>query len=697
LSSPSHGIAASAAIWRLLRSIRHAVRLRGPLANQPSAKTLHYLLVGYTTSLIAEAAAAPFWPRKAAAASLIVFMTLTALSALILLNRGRFRVASWIYLCTLWLLSTVIIILGGGARSQDTVFYIALSISAAWLVGYWSALAIAGTCISSLLIMAVLEVNGVPMPHYFTGEPIPNWVNFVVAMAIAAVPVGWVLQMLSRSLVRSQEAEAALIQHQEQLEYLVQQRTVELVQARDQADAANQAKTLFLANMSHELRTPLNAILGFSNLLRRTTTSEKDRKDPDIINRSGEHLLSLINDVLDIAKVESGRTDVQIAPCDPRRIAAEVTEMMRVRASEKNLSLDLDESAELPGSVKTDGAKLRQVLVNLLSNAVKYTEKGAVTLRLNAKPANEDRSVLTFEVEDTGIGISAEDQSRIFDAFVQVSKPRAQKGTGLGLAISSHFVELMGGTIKVESILGKGSRFRVELPVEKAATSELTPDETEGERTIGLEPGQPDYRILIAEDETANWLLLQRVLEDARLQVRIADDGAQAVEAFQDWHPHFICMDLHMPKMGGMEATRRIRLLEGGRDVKIAALTASAFNSERDQVLAAGFDDFIRKPYRPSEIFDCMARHLGLRWRFRDVEPAKVSPAGVRPEDLAALPEALRGELETAVISLEIERIGLIISLISEQNAALGNALSRQVGTFAYTPILRALEVARAS
>jgi CheY-like chemotaxis protein len=347
--------------------------------------------------------------------------------------------------------------------------------------------------------------------------------------------------------------------------------------------------------------------------------------------------------------------------------------------------------------VKTDGAKLRQVLVNLLSNAVKYTEKGAVTLRLNAKPANEDRSVLTFEVEDTGIGISAEDQSRIFDAFVQVSKPRAQKGTGLGLAISSHFVELMGGTIKVESILGKGSRFRVELPVEKAATSELTPDETEGERTIGLEPGQPDYRILIAEDETANWLLLQRVLEDARLQVRIADDGAQAVEAFQDWHPHFICMDLHMPKMGGMEATRRIRLLEGGRDVKIAALTASAFNSERDQVLAAGFDDFIRKPYRPSEIFDCMARHLGLRWRFRDVEPAKVSPAGVRPEDLAALPEALRGELETAVISLEIERIGLIISLISEQNAALGNALSRQVGTFAYTPILRALEVARAS
>jgi CheY-like chemotaxis protein/nitrogen-specific signal transduction histidine kinase len=476
------------------------------------------------------------------------------------------------------------------------------------------------------------------------------------------------------------------------LELQVDQRTHELKIAKNVADAANRAKSTFLANMSHELRTPLNAILGFSNLLRGSTVSEKDRRDLDTINRSGEHLLGLINDVLDIAKIESGRTELQIAPCDPARIAAEAAEMIRLRASEKNLSLHLVESPDFPGSVTMDGAKLRQVLVNLLGNAVKFTERGAVTLRLNAKPAEEDRSMLTFEVEDTGIGISVEDQSRIFDAFVQVGKPRTQKGTGLGLAITAQFVELMRGTIQVESTPGKGSRFRVALPVEKAAKSEVTPAETEGQRIIGLEPGQPDYRILIAEDETANWLLLQRLLEDVGLQVRVAENGAQTVRAFQSWHPHFIWMDLHMPVMGGMEAARRIRALAGGAEVKIVALSASAFNSDRDKVLATGIDDFVRKPFKPGEIFNCMARHLGLRWRFAEVSPAKVATAGVRPEDLAALPEALRGELETAVTSLDSERIALMISRISEQNAELGNALSRLAETFAYTPMLRALE-----
>lgn len=255
----------------------------------------------------------------------------------------------------------------------------------------------------------------------------------------------------------------------QRLEVEVDKRTRELQIARDAADAANRAKSTFLATMSHELRTPLNAILGFSNLMRSNAVSDKDRRDLDIINRSGEHLLGLINDVLDIAKVESGRAEVHIAPCDPGRIAEDAAEMMRARARGKNLRLQVVESPEFPGSANTDAEKLRQVLVNLLGNAVKYTDQGGVTLGLSARPAGDgQRMLLTFEVEDTGIGIAPEDQSRIFDAFVQVGSHRTRKGTGLGLAITRQFVELIGGTIRVESTLGKGSRFRVELAVERA-------------------------------------------------------------------------------------------------------------------------------------------------------------------------------------------------------------------------------------
>jgi signal transduction histidine kinase/ligand-binding sensor domain-containing protein/CheY-like chemotaxis protein len=479
------------------------------------------------------------------------------------------------------------------------------------------------------------------------------------------------------------------------LELQVAQRTRELQIAKEAADAANRAKTAFLANMSHELRTPLNAILGFSNLLRNGAVAEKERRDLDIINRSGEHLLSLINDVLDIAKVESGRIELQSAPCDPGRIAAEVTEMLRARAREKNLTLDLVQSPEFPAAVKTDMAKLRQVLLNLLGNAIKYTDKGGIILRLNGRPAGDgQRLLLTFEVEDTGIGIAEADQSRIFDVFVQAATHGTQKGTGLGLAITRQFVELMGGKIGVESTPGEGSRFRVELPVEQAAESEIKPVEKQGERVISLEPGQPDYRILIVEDEQANWLLLQRLLENAGFDVRVAEDGAQGVQIFQSWRPHFIWMDLFMPKMGGLAATRHIRNLETGQEVKIVALSASAFASERDQVMAAGVDDFVRKPYQSSEIFDCMARHLGVRYVYRPMVRTnrEVTPVTLRPEDLAALPDNLREELKQAVISLNVDRITTLIRQIPEENAALRSVLERLADRFAYTPILLALE-----
>jgi signal transduction histidine kinase/CheY-like chemotaxis protein len=636
-------------------------------------------------------AALPFWPRKLSALTLILLMGISAAIALVLLNRGRFHAASWVYLSGIWLTSTLIIILGGGARSPDTTFYIALCISAVWLVGYRMALAVAGICAGSLLLMALMDVNGLPLPSYFPGKPVPNWVNFTVALVISLVPIARVVQILKEALSRSQSAETALREHQEHLEELVQCRTAELVQARDQAQAANKAKSVFLANMSHELRTPLNTILGFSNLLREDRVTNQQRQDLDVIKRSGEHLLNLINDVLDVAKIDSGRVELAKCPVDLPELLRDVTDLMRVQAEEKGLELLNEESPLLPGFVWSDAGKLRQVLINLLGNAVKYTAEGSITLRVNATPS--EPLLLTFEVEDTGIGIAPEDEARVFEAFVQVSQKGAQKGTGLGLTITRQFVELMGGTIHVQSKQGGGSLFRVELPVEEARDVKANLSRTDEVRIIGLKSEQPEYRILIVEDEPANWGLLRRILQNVGFQVRIAENGARGVEMFRRWQPHFIWMDWRMPVMDGREATRRIRALEGGTEVKIVAVTASVFASERDSVLAAGVDDFVRKPYRLAEIFERMASHLGVQYVFESVPPVVAQKLAVlQPEDLKALPEELRTELADALLRLDITSVSATISRVRELNPALGATLANWAGRLAYSEILSAIE-----
>jgi CheY-like chemotaxis protein len=305
------------------------------------------------------------------------------------------------------------------------------------------------------------------------------------------------------------------------------------------------------------------------------------------------------------------------------------------------------------------------VLTNLVGNALKYTDEGSVVVRVDAKRGDgSQHRVLIFDVEDTGIGIAPEDQARIFDPFVQAGSTRTRKGTGLGLSISRHFVQILGGSIQVESTLGRGSRFHVELPAQTVEASEVMAAIAGIKRVVGLEPGQPDYRILIVEDQRENWLLLQRLLRKAGFQVQVAEDGAQAVEIFKTCRPHFIWMDLRLPVLSGLEAARRIRQLEGGREVKIAAVTASAFASQREEVLAAGLDDFLRKPYRAGEVFDCLAKHLGVRYVYetRSQTAGGDLPGTLRPEDLASLHTAFRDELESAVVSLDRERIALLIS-----------------------------------
>lgn len=496
---------------------------------------------------------------------------------------------------------------------------------------------------------------------------------------------------LVRDITERKLAEDEIKQYRDSLEEKVELRTEDLRLARDAADTANKAKSTFLANMSHELRTPLNSILGFSNMMQQDQTlNEGQIETLDIINRSGEHLLKLINDVLEIAKIEAGRVQLEISTVDLHALSREVSDMMRLRAQQKGLSLELEQSVELPRYIKSDEARLRQIMVNLLGNAVKFTPAGKITLRLKTK--ENKKGHLIIEVADTGPGISKDDQHKMFRPFIQLTSGAEQGGTGLGLSLVQQYVELMDGDVSLQSELGEGTTFCVELPLEVVAEEAVTREGSEiHKNVVGLAPDQNSYRILVAEDQQDNQLLLVKLMADINMEVKTANNGKECIEIFKEWKPDLIWMDRLMPVMDGAEATNYIRELPDGDDVKIVIVTASVFKEQEEYILGADIDGFVHKPYHINEIYDCMAQLLDVKFIYSEPTVEQAEPI-LDAHRISQLPHELQTELCTALESLHSDTIDAAIQKVIEYDSELADTLSKIAGALDYQTILNALK-----
>jgi PAS domain S-box-containing protein len=470
----------------------------------------------------------------------------------------------------------------------------------------------------------------------------------------------------------------------------------ELRRAKDAADAANRAKSAFLANMSHEIRTPMNAILGYAQLLHRDPALPPEAKEKlNIISRSGQHLLALIDDVLEMSRLEAGRVTVQPVCFNLPGMLNDLTSMFRLRMEAKGLEFKFMGDRELPTLIVADEGKFRQVLVNLLGNAIKFTPAGSVELAVAVRCLDGPQWWLSAQITDTGIGIAPADLAKLFHQFeLATGEHKLNAGTGLGLAISREYARLMGGDITATSQPGRGSCFLFQMPVQEGGPHEAV-GAPPARRVIGLQPGQPPVLVLLADDNAPNRNWLKQLLQLIGCQVREAANGVEAIRVWKEWQPHLILMDLQMPVLDGYEATRQIKASPAGDATVIMALTATVLEESQRAILAAGAADLLGKPMAESELFDKMHRHLGVQFLYETTPetgaPAAAAAPEFQPEWVAKLPRALRTAMIHAVANGDLEGFEAQLKQVAVRAPALANYLRPLAEQYDYDQLLRLL------
>ncbi len=409
---------------------------------------------------------------------------------------------------------------------------------------------------------------------------------------------------------------------EQQLEKKVQERTQELTEAlkiaeaatveaniaKVEAERANKVKSEFLANMSHELRTPLNGILGYAQILMDSKeVPPKVKEKISIINRSGEHLLGLINSVLDLSKIEAGRIEFEGSAFELDRFLKEIYDQFKLRAEKKNLDFYFEVAPDVPKYIETDQGKLRQCIINILGNAIKFTNTGSVHMTVESPAGNR----LRISVIDTGRGIPADKIHEVLEPFKQITAHlNTEGGTGLGLAITKNFIDLLGGKLEIKSEVNVGSTFSFEIDIKELEEKPLTINAAE--RKIDRITAERTIKILVVDDNQINREVACLVLDHPVFEIETANNGQEAIEKFEVFHPDLILMDMRMPVMGGLDATHKIRSMDTGKEVKIIALTASAFEQERKIFLTQGCNDYLAKPFKTIELYETLQKHLPI-------------------------------------------------------------------------------------